>query len=223
MKDSVTTARERPILFSGEMVRAILDGRKTQTRRVVKKNASGRAALGGKNWHLGDPDAVLACPYGQPGDRLWVKETWRPWNDVDLWDVVQYRADMSIRKPDGLSENDGFRFNAECEATIQDQIDGNKSPWKPSIFMPHWASRLTLEIVRVRVERLQEIGEEDAMAEGMPNNHATHWPDDDPGYIDDVYRRNYAHIWNTLNAKRGFGWDANPWVWVIDFKRVTDV
>lgn len=167
---------ERPIIFSGPMVRAILDGRKTQTRRVVKLNASGRAQRKGRNWHLADPECVLACPYGVPGDRLWVRETWQ----------------------DG---NGGIYY----------ATDGNTAaPWKPSIYMPRWASRITLEVVSVRVERLNEIGEEDAIAEGSQCAGV-------PASL--TNRGAFAKLWDSINAKT-HPWASNPWVWVVEFKRL---
>jgi len=131
---------ERPILFSGPMIRAILAGRKTQTRRVAKLTGAGRVKEAGshRNWHLADPDAVKACPYGTPGDRLWVRETFC---DTGCQRAV-YRADTAV-------ENWKYRI------------------WRPSIYMPRWASRITLEITDVRLERLQDISEADAAAEGV--------------------------------------------------------
>jgi len=138
---------ERPILFSGEMVLAILDGRKTQTRRIVKLNHAGRAQLDGHNWHLGDPNAIKACPYGRPGDRLWVRETWMPDHTQELigaqeiWrDIYHYRADIPIDIASGMGR------------------------WRPSIHMPRVASRIDLLIKDVRTERLQQISTEDAVA-----------------------------------------------------------
>jgi hypothetical protein len=145
---------ERPILFNGEMVRAILDGRKTQTRRVVKLNHSGRVKQPGsaRNWHLDDPDAVLACPYGMPGDRLWVREAF--WTDGD---EVIYRADPGAEKE------------------LDSAFTGLN--WKPSIHMPRWASRINLEVTAVCVERLQDISRGDAMQEGCPFPNMQMGPD----------------------------------------------
>lgn len=202
-------AKERPILFAGPMVRAILDGRKTQTRRVVKgvpDNAvlpryydaerAPRPELAhtfgwfvpeaGDAWPMNDDDR-LRCPYGQPGDRLWVRETF------------SYPHDWR-------EETDGR------EVAIWRWADGNPmygdwTPPKPSIHMPRWACRLVLEVTAVRVERLQEITVGDCRAEGM---------DAPLGRLS----TQFAKLWNSLNEKRGYGWDSNPWVWVIEFKRV---
>lgn len=195
--------RERPILMNGDMVRAILAGTKTQTRRPVKLNPSGRAVLGGRNWHLDDPDCVKACPFGQPGDRLWVRETWG--QDEALCEGVQYRADWGQEAQDHAANHSEWR-------------------WSPSIHMPRWACRLVLEIVFVRVERLQEFGPNDAKAEGFDT-----LPDADRVRFEEVEhfgvrRANYAlrefrRTWNAIYAAKGQGWDANPWVWVVEFKR----
>jgi len=207
----LTKNKERPILFNGEMARAILDGRKTQTRRVIKLNGSGRVKEVGscRNWHLDDPDAVLACPYGKPGDRLWVRETWsassehmaihRPYPDSWFW----YRAD-------------------------NDRPTWAEGRWKPSIHMPRWASRILLEVVSVRVERVQMIGPIDCFAEGcMPIDQ---WPRQKEvvsgtageGVIE-AYKQSqskevFKELWDSINDGRGFGWGVNPRVWAVEFK-----
>ena len=187
--------KERPILFSGPMVRAILDGRKTMTRRVVRLRAGEIAHEGGDgrlhavaNTTWGDCiERVIQCPYGVPGDMLWVRETWA--SDVDGCPAgLGYRADHLDPRGDGPA---------------------NPMRWRPSIHMPRWASRLTLEITAVRVERLQDISEADARAEGCPaecpDGNAVDW---------------FSGIWDGINAERGYPWSSNPWVWVIGFERV---
>lgn len=161
--------KERPILMSAPMVRAILEGRKTQTRRVAK--------------------ITSRCPHGVPGDRLWVRETCerRPFCAGSKAICVAYSAD-------GESVLDPVGFDYSCWWKRGEKL--------PSIFMPRWASRITLEVTGVRVERVQEINQVDALAEGTQGKHS------------------YAELWDSLNAKRGFGWDTNPWVWVLEFKRV---
>lgn len=192
---------ERPILFSAPMVRAILDGRKTQTRRIVKPQPpSDCAPIRVEEFHptvidrYGDegPGAPIfgaydlggewgvRCPYGQPGDRLWVRETWRAWGGTVRH--VDYRATTEIPRP----------------------ADG----WKPSIHMRRADSRIMLEIVAVRVERLQDISEADAKAEGCQAD-----PYDGPTYYD-----HFALLWRSINGQGS--WTTNPWVWVIEFKRV---
>ena len=181
--------KERPILFSAPMVRAILEGRKTKTRRKVKRNAAGRVELAGKQWHIEDENAVLACPYGQVGSHLWVKETFKP-NCYVSHEYI-YRA----------TETDPLRYTG---------------PWKPSIFMPRWASRINLGIVDVRIERLQDISDADVEAEGTPflPGH-----EQDGGGFPAVSRWwQYQHLWESINGKGS--WATNPFVWVIEFRKI---
>jgi len=185
--------KERPILFSGPMVRAILDGSKTQTRRVAKltPSAAVKEPGGHRRWHPADPEAVAACPYGIPGDHLWVRETWAPHPD-DLGALYQ-------ATDPGWDDNDSGLL------------------WKHSIHMPRWASRITLEITGVRVQRVQEISVADAMAEGPPcccNIEREHHRD--CSWTD---KEHFRQLWDSINAKRGYGWDVNPWVWALTFKR----
>lgn len=204
--------KERPILFNGEMVRAILAGRKTQTRRVIKQTDSGYAKEpnGHRRWHLGDPDAVLACPLGQPGDRLWVRETfiqgWKYENDIP----DQYNEDGS-EKP----VHTWYRATDGDISWYTDDEMHDSPPWKPSIHMPRSASRITLEIVSVRFERLRDISEADAIAEGVT--------------VQDIHKQGYCageyfppavRAFRDLWLSTGGDWDANPWVWVVEFKRV---
>ena len=190
---------EKAILFSGPMVRTILEGRKTQTRRVAKLNYAGRVQLGGKQWHVEDPNAILACPYGQLGDRLWVRETFRDCDDGDLY----FRADF-----------------ADGSDPVNADLYEGKWRWKPAIFMPRKLSRITLEITDVRVQRLQDISIQDLQAEGMnarPRRKAEHLFSA-AKRMQDSMEADYRLLWESIN---GFeSWDANPWVWAITFKRV---
>jgi len=238
--------KERPILFTGPMVRAILDGSKTQTRRIVKPQpfdrsysrhdhrmayASGRVADGdeidgfyaystssGGEWRA-------RCPYGQPGDRLWVRETWlEDPEDDGTWHYTQYMG----CKGSPLSEiPKKFRKPEHC--IYREGWDGVDLRWRPSIHMPRWASRILLEIVSVRVERLQAIGDNDALTEGVErveNNYGN-----GPAYCDYGMKNqddtaewfnspvdSYQSLWESINGAGS--WDANPWVWVVEFKRV---
>lgn len=208
---------EHPILFSGEMVRAILEGRKTQTRRVIKNvcpwvtrvtNDGSEelpwAFVGGNGEHAG----YDRCPYGAPGDRLWVRETWNlarfsrdefgHVDDVDYWE-----GPLSKAHP---GQPWHVIYRAECD-------DPDEETWRPSIFMPHWACRTLLEITNVRVERVQDITPDDAMAEGIMIGSL-----DSHGFRCEL-RPEFHQLWDSINAKRGYGWDVNPWVWVVEFKR----
>jgi hypothetical protein len=205
---------EHPILFSTEMVKAILDGRKTQTRRVIKL-ADG-ALADSDNIPAAGYDGQLApyvmdfsktyprwtqrdCPYGQPGDRLWVRETWscigaeqvKP-SEIAPGYTVYYATDDIARN---------WRVNK----------------WRPSIFMPRWASRITLEVTGVRVERVQDIRDEDILDEGM----IAHSPNGVFSNPESVSRNQFVVLWDSINAKRGYSWESNPWVWVVEFKRVS--
>lgn len=192
------TVVEHPILFSTEMVRAILDDRKTMTRRVIRKQPAGEWAAPGRS----------TCPYGQPGGGLWVRETFALRQDCEpdtdkARHYVMYRAD-------GSDPADGMNWHDY----------GGK--WKPSIFMPRWASRITLELTGVRVERLQEISEDDAISEGVRGMEKELSGGDsglESAYILNA-RNAFSALWDTINARRGFSWETNPWVWVLTFKRL---
>lgn len=192
--------RERPIIFSGEMVRAILEGRKTQTRRVVKPQPPLDEWGVSKPWQT-DAFEVngrdYRCPYGLPGDRLWVRETFSP-DYFDAQSRHAYRADWTLESGEFVPE----------------------PKWTPSIHMPRWASRITLEVTDVRVERVQDISNSDIYAEGILP------PDpDEPGPYDpdEGARSAFKDLWWSINAKRGYGWEKNPWVWVVEFKRVESI
>lgn len=197
--------RERPILFSGPMVRSIIEGRKTVTRRVakaVKHPDLGNLYAPGALVLENEPQHVIerACPYGQPGDRLWVRETFAVYGDKKMH-VIHYRAD----RPHNVGKK-GMGY-------------------KPSIHMPRWASRILLEVTAVRVERLQDISEEQARAEGVrqmnggagvwvggegPGRLVTPWP---------TAKEAFSDLWESINGDGS--WAANPWVWAVELKRVT--
>ena len=177
------------------MVRAVLDDSKTQTRRTAKLTDAGHVKEPGghRRWHPGDPNARLACPYGQPGDRLWVREAWRA---VDLVDDCAPRELTA-----------GCRVWYEADAPHQPGY----GRYRPPMFMPRWASRITLEITAVRIERLQDISEADAIAEGAPWA-ACGSPQEGS------HKAGYAALWESINGTGS--WAANPLVWVVEFKRV---
>lgn len=198
--------KERPILFSGPMVRAILDGRKTQTRRLCNPQPSlvRRTALG---WR--DNFGLKIRPNYQPGDRLWVRETLRiserSERGINGTHLVSYAATHVPVQIAGTDERQAWA-QARIDSQIERAHDGfGVQMFKvPSIFMPRWASRITLEVIRVRVERLQEISEADAAAEGFP-------------ILQGGNRVEFRALWDSLNAKRA-PWESNPWVWVVEFR-----
>ncbi len=212
--------KERPILFSGPLVRALLEGRKTQTRRLLKSEPPARGdgqivrvrhgdqrgsfvyldfdGVPGLSWRpYGGaptqpfPDVQRCCPYGLPGDRLWVKETFGP-----CAGGVVYRANDiggSVSCPDG-------------------------GRWKPSIFMPRWASRLSLEVTSNRLERLQDITEDDAKAEGVTTERQQGKMNGEPATLYPfTHRQAFIWLWDAINGKKA-PWASNPWVWVVCFK-----
>lgn len=225
--------KKRPILFRGEMVEAILAGKKTQTRSPVRWRSKRAEEVddgesegnllfetpGGGWWPFYVYDGMevpLSCPYGAPGERLWVKETFRPWWDEnELYCCIQYRADNGLMKPKISDINIGERFQEECEATRRPQVDGNKIPWKPSIFMPRWACRITLEITGVRVEQLSEISEKDCWREGFRPVSGAHG---NVVGLNPNGRQRFQTYYENINGPGS--WEKNPWVWVIDFKRI---
>ena len=194
---------EKPILFSGPMVRAILAGSKTQTRRVVKPQPFHGIPSGDT---IEDEGVIYRCHHGKTGDRLWVKETYSAHGAFGSGGRITYRADLGDDAPEPHGLN-----------------------WKPSIFCTRKASRITLEITAVRVQRLQEISEHDAEAEGCSHDflHSDTCSNDNCalcGGVDDCdgvvvsAKENYRALWERINGKGS--WDANPWVWVIEFKRI---
>lgn len=197
------TVRERPILFSGAMVRAILAGRKTQTRRVVNpqpghiewfEHQRGWCAKASeREW------AMVRCPYGAPGDALWVREAWG------------FSAGVTFDAQARFMREQDRRF-----IVYRADEGASAAAWGPSIFMPRWASRLSLRVTGVRVERLQEISEDDARAEGMGTLPAGTDEDGHPFDASD-HRTAFRVGWDTINGKRA-PWALNPWVWVVSFE-----
>ncbi|MBG4221872.1 hypothetical protein GHV54_21385 [Pseudomonas aeruginosa] len=211
---SAEKPRERPILFNDQMVRAILEGRKTVTRRVMKPQPT-PCKDGGHHWPCNVHQSMLhverelqngegcwcglaeaACPYGQPGDRLWVREAWAADAQVDAiaprdlsqGEPIWYPADFSVRQ-------------TGCSMI-------SKGRGRPSIHMPRWASRILLEITAVRVERLHDLSDPDVLAEGCSHSEMQ---------SGDSLVSVLARLWQST----GGDWAANPWVWVVEFKRVT--
>lgn len=231
--------KEHPILFGGPMVRAILDGRKTQTRRVLKDapprttqwlNGLERDAY--RWWPANGSDYTgdsVMCPYGAPGDRLWVRETWcyAGWTDDGLpW--IRYAADgaciLCERVTPEWAERVGDHW-ADLSSAENVAVDGLAADrkWRPSIFLPRWASRLTLAVTAVRVERLQAISEVDAQAEGVDRYAGAcdhpRFGCDEIDCLGQTHRASFAALWDAINVDRA-AWARNPWVWVIEFKRI---
>lgn len=224
---------ERPIIFSTEMICKILSGQKTQTRRVIKPQPDTGILCAApdedENWIFWDTpfsDALarftlkaypkgngrgFKCPYGVPGDHLWVRETWAAMCKVA--DPICFCSE-----DDDFTRNHYFEYRADSGNPYPgewpiDEARGNPDApkWKPSILMPKSICRLWCEVVNVRVERVQEISDSDAKAEGVsPHPHTNV----------DPYRAAFCGIWDEINEKRGFGWLDNPFVWVVDFRRI---
>lgn len=211
---------ERPIIFSGDMVRAILYGRKTQTRRVMKPQPSPADVFVGDHGLGMGPQ--FRCSYGQPGDRLWVRETMRGEYSPAR---NQYRVEYRAGRGTGWGKADADWCGAQDWYTIAGTSQ-QATRWRSPIHMPRWASRLTLDITEVRVQRVQEISEGDAVAEGFPAGSVSYELDYcDVNRVMNLIGRcaavaRFAIGWDSINAKRGFGWDANPWVWALTFKVV---
>jgi hypothetical protein len=253
---AIEQPRERPILFSAPMVRAILSGTKTQTRRVVKPQPPeeigsvdvglfnpaivGRDGelypaaeiFGAWNW---DGDWGARCPYGAPGDRLWVRETWADTNGEN-GPMISYRAGgdrflIEDSYPVDYARYPGGRFTMWC-GDLRRGEPGHA--WRPSIHMPRWASRITLEVTEVRAERLQDISHEGAEAEGLARitkdgelfKYGIADRDGPPGTDDDGRpwqlwdidaRIAFKRLWESINGAGS--WAANPWVWAVSFRR----
>jgi hypothetical protein len=232
---------EHMLYLTDDSVRAVLRtvNPKTQTRRVVKLPHNnplgvweptlvggpngGRTAAGetipeqGGIWHTRTGDSLL-CPYGQPGDRMWVREAWCHLSDVRTADPGS----------DALQRRAFYRADYPGGTLMHDDDPAEKIKWRSSRFMPRWASRLTLEIMSVRVERVQDISYEDALAEGVYDYAAILSDEPHPSGESPQQaarrlqwpQRLYRKLWESLNAARGHDWNSNPFVWVIEFKRL---
>lgn len=199
--------KERPILFSGPMVRAIMDGRKTMTRRVVKPQPEmvfdGESLSDGNAYGGWEPKLPpwSKWPY-QLGDTLWVRETWQIYDM--MFDI--YNGGWEVGYPLRIipKTNPSYPVGI-CYRATEDDTEG---PWRPSIFMPRWASRITLEVTGVRVERLQDITDDDAFAEGIVDIRCA-----------GEEKRWFPALWDSINGKK-YSWSDNPLVWVIEFRHM---
>lgn len=204
--------KERPIIMSGPNIRPILDGIKTQTRRVVK--AQPPTGWDRHCWYdypiygwtsrprPSDQWHTLKSFYGKEGDRLWVKEAWRTLPDAD-----------SIPPRDLMNVEPYTHYEADGSSSV------GMGKLRPSIFMPRWASRILLEITEIRVERLQDISEEDAREEGILLSERSIYPESNWPEFPTSYKDGYEHLWESIHGSGS--WDVNPYVWCISFKRVT--
>ncbi|EOW7176066.1 hypothetical protein ACOZ9G_001238 [Salmonella enterica subsp. enterica serovar Chester] len=208
---------ERGMIFNAEMVNAILSGRKTQTRRHIKWKQTRFTEIAerddGSLWPWAENcerggDIWFACPYGEIGDRIWVRETWQVIHDhIDESSHVEDRT----YAPSIPKEKDRYWHTVYAEHFGDKSREDRGFPWRPAIHMPRWASRILLEITDVRVERLRDLSEEDAKSEGIiPSAGGVL-----PGW---EYRINFRDLWMDIYGTDN--WEANPWVWVIEFKRV---
>lgn len=231
---------EKPILFSGPMVRAILDGRKTETRRVIKPqpefsepqtawmDGEGHSGSGWYCYNIEYPDEgseFYRCPYGSPGDTIWVRETHSIESNLGIDSSTTYSPPFDDGRPIRWGESEEERYWEQCHYRATDPppeicceslkcrqcAENDYGPhWRPSIHMPRWASRITLRVTDVRVEMLQEITEAGCMAEGLAPmcNHDT----------EEDLRMAFTVLWDSIGAKRGHSWESNPWVWVVTFE-----
>ncbi|HCT5182894.1 TPA: hypothetical protein OTZ38_000309 [Klebsiella michiganensis] len=235
--------KERGMIFNGEMVRALLGGRKTQTRRImapqpaddIERSAFPNPdAIGWKSSlkHKHGSTTAHFCPFGAVGDRIWVRETFQG----PLFDYEQMEAFLEDSSKFEKPEFCQYAADGGHRPEYQDADDNLRYGWRPSIHMPRWASRILLEITGVRVERLNAISEEDAQREGVhtevwdqtvvARNYAARdeffqfWSEDMPHYVEmnQLYRSSFRSLWESIYGAEN--WLANPWVWVIEFKRV---
>lgn len=246
MPTSVSRVTERPILFSAPMVRAILAGAKTQTRRAMRVDnhpaihdwvidSEGRAAARALNDQVLDqyvttfPHGRVLCPYGVAGDRLWVRER-HSFNEVrKLSKAKEWHQEWDV----AVEYADGTEREVTVSHKPKQTRERGEVGWRPSIHMPRWASRITLEITGVRVERLQDISEDDSRAEGVdpPPRPYPVWGmgggSAREAAAQDAWTRTYGNwhryayrvLWESINGADS--WAANPWVWVVEFKRVS--
>ncbi|EUC90048.1 ASCH domain-containing protein [Klebsiella oxytoca] len=209
--------KERGMIFNAEMVRAILDGRKTQTRRIVKlqPDEDGLAKVTNGPW-VDTSERNYRCPFGDVGDRIWVRETFQG----PLFDYEQMEAYLEDSSRFEKPEFCQYAADGGHRPEYQDADDNLRHGWRPSIHMPRWASRILLEITNVRVERLNSIHDVDAMREGIQNlTTCSHADFGIPGVVNAQHPvRAFQLLWESIYGADN--WKANPWVWVIEFKVV---
>ena len=238
----VQKVKEHPILFSTLMVQAILEDRKTMTRRVIKPQPDGEQVIidpSAANHGIFDFKGVTHnthfCPYGQVGDRLWVRETFVLEDDSEYGysaeELAQFRKDRPVKtETEGeytyhliphYKATEPEPYIVSAEQMERDSSD-DRTRWKPAIFMPHWASRITLEVTDIKVERLQEIEKhiEDYKKEGYKPFILQNSAIDGQDFEASADFAWFENLWDFINAKRGYSWESNPWVWVIKFRKI---
>lgn len=238
------TAKERPILFSGPMVHAILEGRKTQTRRVIKPqpesswNVTSAYAVsspesehdGTWNWldATGHRWDLFRCPYGVPGDELWVREKWRPYLSRYSSGIQYAGGDYKNTVDDDYERLMELIMRTGGDLQIPSYKLKQNDRWRPSIHMPRWASRIQLRISDIRVERVQDISEKDAIAEGCNDEQFCHCGDPMENHSAYVGHSpvsmnppeiQFAELWNSINGDK-YPMVSNPWVWVVECERI---
>ena len=231
---TATAIPERAIIFGGPMVRAILANRKRHTRRVIKPQPSpehwqtihcgwyeptvvrkGIQEPGPPVYGFASEDEGWKSPYGAPGHHLWVRETWLELRRDHWHDYTKSRLEtVTLNTP----RRNGIAYRADCTSYDSDRcrIELGYEKWRSPIHMPRLYSRLSIEVVSIRVEQLQSISEEDAIAEGVDAVTMA----DVPRQATMTRRADFAQLWDIINGKRGYTWESNPWVWVIDFKQI---
>lgn len=230
---STQEMQARPIIFSGDMVRAVLSGAKTQTRRVMKPQpfrTSTYAPGFGQRWvyrgHISeDYKGIPAmfgpflplCPYGVPGDRLWVRENIEAYEETDIgYHVIRYAVDGRV-VGEYTEEQEGWAWGYRGSKPVCGHNYTQNTKHIPSIHMPKWATRIWLAVVSVRVQRVQDMTTADVWAEGISVGG------EDVKHIGSQQHvtcrmSKFAELWDSINAKRGYPWSANPWTWCVEFK-----
>ncbi len=248
---------EKPILFKEEMIRAILAGNKTQTRRIVNPQPESDVDVventGGNLWYFYNKEKaklnypqyinMRKCPYGIPGDELWIRETWKIQSFMEGEPIEFLYKDGKVMDEHELERWQWSKYeewhervtmkatNELVESDLEPDDDsgnflwtGKESPlkWHPSIFLPRWGSRIQSGVDNIRVERVQDISEEDAKAEGVSLDDYQYTSFPVEGERVETYKEGFEILWDKINKKRGFGWDENPWVWTVDMNNIKD-
>lgn len=234
---------KKPIIFSGEMVRAILDGRKTVTRRVIQPQPPDSCIIGKVNQGYGtwwiEPtgslwpeDKPLKSPFGKAGDRLWVRETFvieqsetKPTDGRPFEVMTEEEEEWAYFGPYRVPHYRATETEPHIvPLDLKDGLD-DRTRWRPSIHMPRWVSRISLEILNVRVSKLQAINQQQIIDEGVTisiEDWEKKWYDKKRDRGLNIYLATFIDLWNSLNEKRGFAFDTNPWVWIYHLRRIIE-